>query len=85
MRNNSSIWLIQRKAIPYNGFFLRLTSEFLNQQHHILPKGKVEEPIKILEAVDDSKNVEAVICDSGGHHLKAFLDRIVLWGACIDN
>ena len=63
-----------------------LTSEFLNQQQHILPKRKIEELIKILEAVDNSEIVEAVIRDVGeGHHLKTFPDRKVLWDACMHN
>ena len=40
-----------------------LTSEFFNQQQHILPKRKIEQQIKILEAVDNSEIVEAVIRD----------------------
>ena len=63
-----------------------LTSEFLNQQQHILPTRKIEELIKILEAVDNCEIVEVVICDVGeGHHLKTFSDRTVLWDACVHN
>ena len=63
-----------------------LISEFLNQQQHILPTRKIEELIKILEAVDNCEIVEVVICDVGeGHHLKTFPDRTVLWDACVHN
>ena len=63
-----------------------LTSEFLNQQQHILPKRKIEELIKILEAVDNCEIVEVVICDVGeGHHLTTFPDRTVLLDACVHN
>ena len=52
----------------------------------ILSKRKVEELIKILEAVDSSEIVEAVIRDVGvGHHLIVFPDRSAFWGACIEN